>query len=78
MIGAMHLQNVYKAVGWEATPSFVTTDTPSNTFCRAPGLCRVDKIKFYGKIGIYILPFANKRLLSKRTSSTQEVSNQWQ
>lgn len=32
-----HLQNVYKAAGWEVDTHFVTTNTPSNTACRAPG-----------------------------------------
>lgn len=37
MIAIMHMQNVYKAAGWEAVSSFVSTNTPSNTACRAPG-----------------------------------------
>jgi xanthine dehydrogenase molybdopterin-binding subunit B len=31
------MQSVYKALGWEVKPGFVTTNTPANTPCRAPG-----------------------------------------
>ncbi|ODN05815.1 Aldehyde oxidase 4 [Orchesella cincta] len=33
----VHIQNCYKAAGWEVSPRFVYTNTPSNTPCRAPG-----------------------------------------
>lgn len=36
-IGMFHMQNAYKAVGWTVDTHFVMTNTPSNTFCRAPG-----------------------------------------
>ncbi len=36
-VAVMHLQNVYKSAGWEIGTHFVATNTPSNTFCRAPG-----------------------------------------
>jgi xanthine dehydrogenase large subunit len=32
-----HMQNVYKAVGWELKAGFLLTNTPSNTTFRAPG-----------------------------------------
>ncbi|XP_021958024.1 xanthine dehydrogenase [Folsomia candida] len=37
IIAAMHMQNVYKALGWEVKPGFVTTNTATNTSVRAPG-----------------------------------------
>ncbi|CAL8096700.1 unnamed protein product [Orchesella dallaii] len=36
-VAIMHVQNVYKAAGWEVITSYVPTNTASNTACRAPG-----------------------------------------
>jgi len=35
--GFLHMQSAYKAIGWEVKPGWVTTNTPANTACRAPG-----------------------------------------
>ncbi|CAL8070104.1 unnamed protein product [Orchesella dallaii] len=36
-IAMLHIQNCYKAIGWEVGTHFVFTNTPSNTTVRAPG-----------------------------------------
>ncbi|XP_035702304.1 xanthine dehydrogenase/oxidase isoform X3 [Folsomia candida] len=37
LFAVIHLQNAYKALGWEVKPGFVMTNTASNTSVRAPG-----------------------------------------
>ncbi|CAL8069378.1 unnamed protein product [Orchesella dallaii] len=36
-LAMLHMQNCYKAVGWEVATHFVFTNTPSNTTVRSPG-----------------------------------------
>lgn len=36
-VAMAHFQNVYKVAGWDVDTHFVSTNTPSNTACRAPG-----------------------------------------
>jgi xanthine dehydrogenase large subunit len=37
LFALIHMQSAYKAIGWEVKPGFVTTNTPANIACRAPG-----------------------------------------
>lgn len=37
LYGMICSQSCYQALNWNATPGVVTTDTPTNTYCRAPG-----------------------------------------
>lgn len=32
-----YLQSLYEAKDWQVTPVNISTNTPSNTWCRAPG-----------------------------------------
>ena len=34
---AVRSKNCYNAKAWKLRPYYVKTDTPSNTYCRAPG-----------------------------------------
>ncbi|XP_021947093.1 xanthine dehydrogenase/oxidase [Folsomia candida] len=37
LLAMICMQNCYRANGWQITPGRALTDTPSNTYCRAPG-----------------------------------------
>ena len=40
---ASHAQNIYAADHWKVIPVAVVTNTPSNTYVRAPGTTQVRK-----------------------------------
>ena len=48
---ASFAKNCYAAKSWKLTPLLAKTDTPSNTYCRAPGL---KKFRFFSNDSIKV------------------------